>query len=651
MPEATNNVFIEAVAATDGAPANRFKVRVIRAGQSLNNKLYPSAVLKAAVPLFEGVRVRSISDADHTQQKGSHAAATIGRLTEANWNEAEQAVMATFEGLTSAPVVRNIAEAVARGMAGLYGLSINATGRVKRLSTGLIEAQQILSVATVDLVENPGAGGAVLSLTEAFEEVTMRKTVIARLIEAGHTNEQLDALDDAALLQKLTEAQTKSPVSPPAATPAQPAAVQMGAAEVQKMIEATTVKFYAKAAVEGNRSLPKAAKEKLSVEFASTANLTEAAVDAKIEAELKYLGNFLEAGKINLPRIEGGEANSKSMLDDFFEGKQGSFRECYVQITGDTSISGDYKRTNRTRLAEATGTFVEAVDSATFSNALGDSITRRLEKEYASNELFNDWAYLVDETNVTDFRTQERAQIGGYGNLPAVAQSGAYTALTSPSDFKATYAVTKRGGTETVTLESIANDDVGLLRRIPMEMATAAGMTLYEFIYGFMINNSVIYDTTALFVAGHSNIGTTALSAASFSAARLRMLKQTKPGSLKRINLVAKHLIVPAELEETAFDLFVRTTNNDESFVQSRKPTIHVCPTMTDTNNWYLTADKRQIALIELGFYGSKTPEIFVQDNPSVGSMFNNDAVTYKIRHIYGAAVKDYRGFDGSIVA
>ena len=651
MPEINNDVFLEAVAGAEGAPANRFKVRVIRAGQSRNNKVYPSAVLKAAVPLFEGVRVRSISDEDHIKQKGSSAASTIGRLTEASWNEAEQAVMATFEGLTSTPVVRNIAEAVSRGMSNLYGLSINATGRIKRLASGLIEAQQILSVATVDLVENPGAGGAVLSLTEAVEEVTMRKTVIARLIEAGHTADQLDSLDDAALLQKLTEATTKSPVQPTTPATAPAAGVQLDAAQVQKMIEATTVRFYAKAALDSNRSLPKAAKDKLGVEFASLANLTEAVIDAKIAAELVYLGNFVESGKINLPRIEGGEANSKSMLDDFFEGKQGSFRECYIEITGDTSVSGDFKRSNRARLAEATGTFIEAVDSATFSNALGDSIARRLQTEYASNELFSDWQYLVDETNVTDFRTQERAQIGGYGNLPIVAQSGPYTALTTPSDFKATYAVAKRGGTETVTIESIANDDVGLLRRIPMEMATAAGMTLYEFIYGFLISNAAIYDASALFVAGHNNIGVTGLSAASFSAARLRMLKQTKPGSLKRINLVAKHLIVPAELEETAFDLFVRTTNNDESFVQSRKPTIHVCPTMTDTNNWYLTADKRQIALIELGFYGSKTPEIFVQDNPSVGSMFNNDTITYKIRHIYGAAVKDYRGFDGSIVA
>jgi hypothetical protein len=35
---------------------------------------------------------------------------------------------------------------------------------------------------------------------------------------------------------------------------------------------------------------------------------------------------------------------------------------------------------------------------------------------------------------------------------------------------------------------------------------------------------------------------------------------------------------------------------------------------------------------------------------PNVGSMFNNDQLTYKIRHIYGGAVLDFRGWFGGIV-
>ena len=43
--------------------------------------------------------------------------------------------------------------------------------------------------------------------------------------------------------------------------------------------------------------------------------------------------------------------------------------------------------------------------------------------------------------------------------------------------------------------------------------------------------------------------------------------------------------------------------------------------------------------------------DIFVQDSPTVGSLFSNDQVTYKIRHIYSGAVMDFRGFYKAVVA
>ena len=39
------------------------------------------------------------------------------------------------------------------------------------------------------------------------------------------------------------------------------------------------------------------------------------------------------------------------------------------------------------------------------------------------------------------------------------------------------------------------------------------------------------------------------------------------------------------------------------------------------------------------------------KDNPTSGSMFTHDKLTWKIRHIYGGNVLDYRGMYGAIVA
>lgn len=266
--------------------------------------------------------------------------------------------------------------------------------------------------------------------------------------------------------------------------------------------------------------------------------------------------------------------------------------------------------------------------------------------------MWSDWRWVADVVPVNDFRTQERSRLGGYGDLPAVAENGAYDPLTSPNDEKATYALSKRGGTETISLETIANDDVGLITRIPLKLSQAAKRTLYKFIFDFFRTNAVVYDTTAFYTVGHGNLGAAALAAASFAAARLAMSQQSELDSGAQLGLVLRHLAVPSDLVETAYDMFVRNTNNDETFVQSRKPVVHEVPYWTDANDWCGFADKREIPLLELGFYnGQEEPELFIQDSPTQGSLFSNDQIKYKLRHIYSGAIPDIRGHYKGVVA
>ena len=71
----------------------------------------------------------------------------------------------------------------------------------------------------------------------------------------------------------------------------------------------------------------------------------------------------------------------------------------------------------------------------------------------------------------------------------------------------------------------------------------------------------------------------------------------------------------------------------------------------TDTNDWALSADKMDVASVEIGFLdGNQEPELFIQDNPTVGSMFSHDKLTYKIRHVYGGNVLDFRGLWKSVL-
>jgi hypothetical protein len=71
----------------------------------------------------------------------------------------------------------------------------------------------------------------------------------------------------------------------------------------------------------------------------------------------------------------------------------------------------------------------------------------------------------------------------------------------------------------------------------------------------------------------------------------------------------------------------------------------------TDANDFVTSADVRDIPIIELGFMdGQEEPELFIQDNPTQGSLFSNDQIKYKIRHIYGGAVAEFRGLQKNVV-
>ena len=272
--------------------------------------------------------------------------------------------------------------------------------------------------------------------------------------------------------------------------------------------------------------------------------------------------------------------------------------------------------------------------------------------EYRAAVDFDGWRQLVNVVPVNDFRMQHRTRWGGYGDLPAVAEGADYLPLTSPTDEEATYGVTKRGGTEDVTLEMITNDDVGAIRRIPTKLSRAAKRTLAKFVFDFLRANPAVYDGKALFHADHNNLFTLALEKDALAAHRLAMLKQTELSSNDRIGITPTRLIVPVDLQEKAVDLFKLATNNEKTFIQSL--TMNIIPVWywTDANDWCTAADPADIPGIEMGFLnGKEEPELFVQDSPTVGSMFTADKLTYKLRHIYGGAVTDFRAFTKAVVA
>lgn len=341
------------------------------------------------------------------------------------------------------------------------------------------------------------------------------------------------------------------------------------------------------------------------------------------------------------------------LLDGLFTGKTASLREAYVSITGDSRVTGRAENVNFDRMAVMTR-FAEAVDTSTFANLLGDAIGRRVVEEYAHiGAQFNVWRKVARTVPVKDFRTQSLVRMGGYaGGLPEVSEGAPYLALTTPGDESATYALSKRGGIETITLEAISKNDVDLVRQIVSRLARSARRTLNSFVLDLIRTNANIYDGVPLFHASHGNLGASALSAVSLHAAWIAMQRQTELGSGERLMLRGKYLLVPVDLEEAAFNMLQRNTNNDRFFIQQQGIEVVPVPEWTDANDWVLAADPAVSAGIEVGFFnGQQEPEIVVADAPSSGSLFTHDKIDLKIRHIYGGTVDDYRPLYKSVVA
>jgi hypothetical protein len=302
-------------------------------------------------------------------------------------------------------------------------------------------------------------------------------------------------------------------------------------------------------------------------------------------------------------------------------------------------------------------------------------------KDYAEPNL-QVWRLFAEIESVSDFRTWRVDRFGEYPALPIVNEGAPYLALASPSEEEATMQIQKRGGTEKITWEVIVNDRTGFVVKIPTKLAKAAAWTLLSSFFDMLENNETIYDASALFTTGgaHTNQLTTALSAAAIEAQILQMKAHQDIDSIRPLAIRPRYLIVPSALydlavqivsatQETAFEasapdgITVGGTVTDRvGGAGARGPGVPntiakyglqvvEVPHLTDANDWYLAADRGTLEYAGVAFLnGQESPSLFIQDLPNVGSFFDTDEVTYKVRHVWDRAIYDYRGWTRNLV-
>jgi len=294
-----------------------------------------------------------------------------------------------------------------------------------------------------------------------------------------------------------------------------------------------------------------------------------------------------------------------------------------------------------------------ALATTTWAEVFGDSIRRAMIMFYQEAD-WTTWRKIVSEiSNAPDFRTMRRVRIGGLADLETVVELGTYNEITIPGDEEETFVVTKKGNLFSWSMESAINDDLGSLKRIPQMIGRSAARTLYKSVFDIIRTNPTMGDGVALFHASHGNLGSSALASVALNAAILAMRDQTELSSGEVLgNAKPRYIVYPNELEQTAFELAQASVSQ----VSGRAETIEnwflsfgLTPLppigyWTDANDWALIGDPMTSPTIEVSFLnGRQEPEILVQDQVNVGSMFTADKISVKGRLIFGTKALDHR--------
>lgn len=316
-------------------------------------------------------------------------------------------------------------------------------------------------------------------------------------------------------------------------------------------------------------------------------------------------------------------------------------REAYVAITGDKFFDGRYHwEESVVREANETTTNV-------MSNVVLNSMTKRLIKDYQTQPKW--WEPFTIKVPVLDMKQQNRVRLADFASLASVAEDATYQNIQW-GDARENYTPSKFGNLVVITLEMFLNDDLHAVQRIPTKLAHAAVTTINEQVAALFTANagygSALSDTYNVFDAAHhqGNVSTSLsfdLSSTALQSAMTALEKMENTAG-KRIGIRGRYLLIPPDLRWTAqvitqSQYLAGTPNNDINPLAGAIVPI-VVPQLTTAYQWYLVADPSQIESIEIGFLnGREEPELLVQDNPTVGAVFTNDAISYKVRHIFGS--------------
>jgi len=230
------------------------------------------------------------------------------------------------------------------------------------------------------------------------------------------------------------------------------------------------------------------------------------------------------------------------------------------------------------------------------------------------NKLFKkEFTQTLNDTPTTHAKVATQIKAGtptvDYGWLGQFPSMRKWVGDRVIKDLKAyKYTITKDRFESTIEVDRdyILYDNLGVMKPAVQELARASKSHYDETVWGLLEANTACYDTKKFFSTAHSmggttyaNIGTAALTQASFLAARKAMM-EIKGEEGRPLGIKPNLLVVPPALEATALEIANAETIGGSTNLTKGMVEVLVVPHLTSQTGWYLMDTTRVIKPIIL---------------------------------------------------
>jgi len=286
--------------------------------------------------------------------------------------------------------------------------------------------------------------------------------------------------------------------------------------------------------------------------------------------------------------------------------------------------------------------------SGDFANILANVASKRLRLGYDENPgTYTRWARRAP--NAPDFKSISVVQLSAMPDLLQVNEHGEFK-YGSLTDGAETYSLITYGRIVSLSRQAVVNDDLRAFDRLVSGFGASAMRLENRLVYSILTANAALADSVALFHATHANLGTgagSALQLSSLTTGRTAMRVQ-KGLQSEELNIAPSALIVPAALEQTAYQLtsanYVPATTSavNEFRAGGRTALEPIVEPVLDANSataWYLAASNSQVDTVEYCYLdGAEGPVIETEMG------FDVDGISFKCREDFAAKAIDFRG-------